>query len=188
MSDFYLVAKRVLDANDFQVFRYHYTLGAEWKLCCARLNMERGNFFHACYRIEAKLGKAYMDTQPFHLFPLSDYFAGPRHGANVVPFPVPAPKHLNGKPLVPPLAPKPAPPEPEPEPEPAPALEPEPEPEPVIWDEAAILKQTRVWWSDGISSRAIAARWAQKGIPCPNGAKWTTGFVRMMLIRAPRAA
>ena len=34
MADFYLVSRRELDALEFRVFRYHFLLGADWKLCC----------------------------------------------------------------------------------------------------------------------------------------------------------
>jgi hypothetical protein len=73
-ADFYLIAKRTLDENDFRIFKFHFLLGADWKLCCRRLNMERGNFFHAVYRIQQLLGRAYRETEPFALFPLDEYF------------------------------------------------------------------------------------------------------------------
>ena len=39
--------------------------------------MSRGNFFHAVYRIEQKLGRMFRELQPYPLFPLDDYFNGP---------------------------------------------------------------------------------------------------------------
>jgi hypothetical protein len=41
------------------------------------LGMNRGNFFHAVYRIEQKLGRVFRELQPYPLFPLDDYFNGP---------------------------------------------------------------------------------------------------------------
>ena len=38
--DFELIAKRTLTEQEYKLFRYHFLLGAEWKLCCRRLNME----------------------------------------------------------------------------------------------------------------------------------------------------
>jgi len=74
MADFVLMCKRTLSAADHQLFKFHYLLGADWKACCRRMGMDRGNFFHACYRIEAELGRAFAETEPYGLFPLHSYF------------------------------------------------------------------------------------------------------------------
>ena len=50
--------------TNFRIFRFHFLLGADWKLCCRRLNIDRGTFFHAVYRIEQKLGRAYREIRP----------------------------------------------------------------------------------------------------------------------------
>ena len=76
MADFCLVSRRSLDELEYRIFRFHFLLGADWKLCCRRLKMDRGNFFHAVYRIEQKLGRVYAELQPYALFPLSEYFGG----------------------------------------------------------------------------------------------------------------
>ncbi len=76
MADFVLVSQRVLSEEDFRVFRFHFVLGADWKLCCRRLGIDRGNFFHAIYRIEQELGRAYRELEPYGLFPLDEYFHG----------------------------------------------------------------------------------------------------------------
>jgi len=36
--------KRVLEEDEFKIFRFHFLLGADWKLCCQRLNLDRGDF------------------------------------------------------------------------------------------------------------------------------------------------
>ena len=74
MADFALVARRHLDQAQYRIFRYHFLLGASWKICCQRLGLERGNFYHAVYRIESKLGKAFAETEPYALYPPRDYF------------------------------------------------------------------------------------------------------------------
>ncbi len=56
------------------MFRYHFLLGADWKLCCRKLNMDRGTFFHEIYRIEQKLGKVFRELKPHALFPVDEYF------------------------------------------------------------------------------------------------------------------
>jgi hypothetical protein len=74
MADFYLVAKRTLDEDEWQVFSAHYLLGADWKLCCAQLRLDKGNFFHQVYRVQEKLGRAFREVSPYALFPLDEYF------------------------------------------------------------------------------------------------------------------
>src|SRR5258708_1237090 len=51
VADFMIVAKRVLNRAEHKLFRIHYLLGADWRLCCKRLNVEKGVFFHAVYRV-----------------------------------------------------------------------------------------------------------------------------------------
>lgn len=77
MADFCLVSRRTLNESDHRLFRFHFLLGADWKLCTRKLGMSRGNFFHAVYRIEKKLGRVFRELQPYPLFPLDDYFHGP---------------------------------------------------------------------------------------------------------------
>ena len=76
MADFLLIAKRTLTEDEHRIFRYHFLLGADWKLCCLKLKIDRGAFFHAVYRIMQKLGRRYSEIEPFALFPLDEYFCG----------------------------------------------------------------------------------------------------------------
>ena len=76
-ADFCLVARRVLNRDQIRVFRLHFVLGADWKLCCRQLRMERGNFFHDVYRIEQTLGQVFAELQPYALYPVLDYFSPP---------------------------------------------------------------------------------------------------------------
>jgi hypothetical protein len=95
MADFILVSRRNLSELEFQVFRFHFLLGADWKLCCWRLKIDRGNFFHSVYRIQQKLGRVFRELQPYSLYPLDEYFHGTvraepvcaRWGAEVVRMP-----------------------------------------------------------------------------------------------------
>lgn len=77
IADFCLVSRRSLSESEYRLFRYHFLLGADWKLCTRKLGMDRGNFFHAIYRIEQKLGRVFRELQPYALFPLDEYFHGP---------------------------------------------------------------------------------------------------------------
>jgi hypothetical protein len=70
------VARRSLDESEYRLFRYHFILDADWKLCTRKLKIDRGNFFHAVYRIEQKLGRVFRELEPYALFPLDEYFGG----------------------------------------------------------------------------------------------------------------
>jgi hypothetical protein len=83
IADFSLVSRRALEESEYRLFRYHFLLGADWRLCTRRLNMDRGNLFHAVYRIEQKLGRTFRELKPYPLFPLDEYF----HGASILPPP-----------------------------------------------------------------------------------------------------
>lgn len=109
VADFCLVTKRYLDNLEYKVFKIHFLLGADWRLCCRRLNVDRGNFFHTVYRVQEKLGRVFRELEPYALFPVDEYYYGPpRPGAGRalnpkvipirrpvetgLPFPVPAVK------------------------------------------------------------------------------------------------
>jgi hypothetical protein len=79
LADFSLVGQRVLDDFEYRIFRFHFLLGADWKLCCRRMKLDRGSFFHGVYRIEQRMGRAVAEMQPFPLFPLDEYFGGMTH-------------------------------------------------------------------------------------------------------------
>lgn len=86
IADFCLLARRTLNDAEHRLFRYHFLLGADWRLCARKLGVDRGNFFHAVYRIEQKLGRVFREVEPYPLFPLDDYFHGPsRLGLSKVP-------------------------------------------------------------------------------------------------------
>ncbi|HEY3827546.1 MAG TPA: hypothetical protein VGL82_23495 [Bryobacteraceae bacterium] len=74
IADFCLVSSRFLDDFEYKVFRFHFLLGADWRLCCRQLKMDKGFFFHAVYRIQQKLGRAFRELAPYPLFPLDEYF------------------------------------------------------------------------------------------------------------------
>lgn len=84
IADFLLVARRHLPASLYQVFNYHFLLGASWEMCCKRLNIDRGTFFSYVYRIEEKLGRVYRELQPYSLYPLDEYFQGRTENAVAV--------------------------------------------------------------------------------------------------------
>ena len=73
-ADFHLVSRRILDPFHYRVFSYYYLLGAGWKLCCRQLRMDRGQFFHAIYRVQEALGQAFYKLEPYALYPPREYF------------------------------------------------------------------------------------------------------------------
>ncbi len=76
LADFCLIGRRTLTPFEYDLFRFHFLLGADWRLCCGRMRTDRGTFFHTVYRIEQKLGRAFRELQPYGLFPLDEYFGG----------------------------------------------------------------------------------------------------------------
>jgi len=76
MADFCLISRRTLEPAEYQLFRFYFLLGASWRLCAQRLNLERGVLFHSIYRIERKLGRAFAETEPYGIYPLDEYFGG----------------------------------------------------------------------------------------------------------------
>ena len=99
MADFCLVSKRTLDEQQYQIFTNHFLLGADWKLCCRKLGMERGAFFHEVYRIEQKLGRTFRELEPFALFPLDEYFNSTirRETQAITQFPAATEEQTDGK-------------------------------------------------------------------------------------------
>ncbi len=99
ICDFTMVSKRALTEFEYDVFRNHFLLGADWRLCCRQMKIDRGTFFHAIYRIQQKLGRVFRELEPYSLFPLDEYFAGKVQKARVISMPDPA----KAPPVQPPL-------------------------------------------------------------------------------------
>jgi len=76
IADFCSLSRRSLDPEEYKIFRVHFLLGADWKVACPYLHIDKGIFFHGLYQIEKKLGRAFRDTEPYGLFPLDEYFGG----------------------------------------------------------------------------------------------------------------
>src|SRR5579863_2712477 len=76
MADFCLVSQRALTEIEYKIFRFHYLLGADWKSCCQRLKINKGDFFHHVYEIERQLGRVFAELAPYPLYPVAEYFNG----------------------------------------------------------------------------------------------------------------
>ncbi len=90
IADFCLVSRRTLSEQEYKLFKFHFLLGADWKLCARKFNMDRGTFFHEVYRIEQKLGQTFRELEPHALFPLDEYFnsTGRQKVVPITPFKV----------------------------------------------------------------------------------------------------
>ena len=102
VADFCQVSRKALDELGYKVFRFHFLLGADWRLCTRQLNIDRGTFFHEVYRIEQRLGRVFRELEPYSLFPLDEYFHGTRHAVLPVAYRASAPASV---PLRPPFQP-----------------------------------------------------------------------------------
>ena len=76
MADFCLVSRRTLEDLEYRLFQNHFLLGADWKLCCPKLHLDRGTFFHYVYNIEHRLGRVFAELTPYPLYPVAEYFSG----------------------------------------------------------------------------------------------------------------
>ncbi len=100
VADFILVSRRSLTPTEYRVFRYHFLLGADWKLCSRKFGLSRGNFFHMVYRIMHKLGRVFRELEPYGLYPLNEYFSTTVRGVKpaAVPLPPPTPDRVPVRP------------------------------------------------------------------------------------------
>jgi len=101
VADFCLVSRRTLDDFEYKVFRNHFLLGADWRLCCRQMKVDRGTFFHAVYRVQQKLGRIFRELEPYSLYPLDEYFGGTlRKGPSLSPVRI---TEMPAPPVAPPL-------------------------------------------------------------------------------------
>jgi hypothetical protein len=77
-ADFQLVSTRALADHPLEaaVFQRHYIDGHEWRESCRLIRCAKGEFFHAVYRLQQLLGRAFAETLPYALYPVAEYFAG----------------------------------------------------------------------------------------------------------------
>ncbi|MBS1831656.1 MAG: hypothetical protein JST65_03030 [Acidobacteria bacterium] len=85
IADFLAVAKRTLREDEHRIFRMHFLLGGTWRICCDKLGIDKGTFFHAVYRIEERMGRVLREMKPYALYPLDEYFSGVRMDHNAAP-------------------------------------------------------------------------------------------------------
>jgi DNA-directed RNA polymerase specialized sigma24 family protein len=71
VADVQQLAWNCLDPLERRVFQLHLLDGRQQPECSRRLRMDRGNFYHAKYRVEQKVGQAFLDAG---LYPFNVYF------------------------------------------------------------------------------------------------------------------
>lgn len=172
-ADFCLVGKRALADSPLElaVFKAHFLLASDWKLCCRQMNIDRGTFFHAVYRVQERLGRVYAELKPYPLYSPREYFGF--HLSNVNPC-VPVVVRIGPGPLRPPLA---QPQQPQASPAPARAHV-VPVPVPPI----DIAAHVRTRFKEGGSIRSIAADLTRLNVPAPSGERWGISAVRRVLL------
>lgn len=94
IADFEIIARRALSADEHKLFTMYFLQNLKWEQCAGPLGVDRGNFFHGVYRIEAKVGRAFFETKPYGIYPIDEYMSNSRveepKGAKIIPFPKPA--------------------------------------------------------------------------------------------------
>lgn len=101
LVDFLNLSRHALDEQEYRIFRYRYLLGADWRLCCRKLGMDRGVFHHSIYRIEQKLGRVFAEVEPYALYPVDEYLNSSTRRQTVKAFDVKTPRTVI--PIRPPL-------------------------------------------------------------------------------------
>lgn len=101
--DFLKIAGRTLPPRLYTIFRIHYLMGADWRLCCRQFKMDRDFFFYTAYGIEQRLGRVFRELEPYALYPLDEYF----HNVSIVErraTPIDPDEEDTRRPLRPPMA------------------------------------------------------------------------------------
>ena len=76
IADFELTSRRSLNTDEYEVFKWHFLYGADWKVCIDKIGVDKGTFFHRVYVLQEKLGRVFREMLPYALFPLDEYFSG----------------------------------------------------------------------------------------------------------------
>ncbi len=83
VADFCLICKRTLTPAEHTLFKFRYLLGADAALCARRIASTAQIVATQCYQIELKLGRAFIETKPFGIWPLDQYFSDTIRGERV---------------------------------------------------------------------------------------------------------
>ena len=75
MADFTLIARRTLPSPDYRIFDYVFLRGESATLSAARFGLDLTDFLLLISGIEARLGRAFAETEPHALYPCAAYFS-----------------------------------------------------------------------------------------------------------------
>ncbi len=77
LADVQLLAMRALAGNELNqtIYRLGCVEDRDFRVVCAKLGLSRGNYFHAVYRVKVSVGRAWLETKPYGVFPLDQYFS-----------------------------------------------------------------------------------------------------------------
>jgi hypothetical protein len=77
-ADLVLIARRTLGEADLRLAVAYLLLDRDWKECARLMGWDEdpGRVFHAIYRIEVELGRAFASTRPYGVWPMDEYFGG----------------------------------------------------------------------------------------------------------------
>jgi hypothetical protein len=74
-ADVALTARRELSEPDYRIFQLRLE-GLDQAACSRLLRMREGDYWHALYRIQERLGKVFAELEPYPLYPDYAYFGG----------------------------------------------------------------------------------------------------------------
>jgi hypothetical protein len=74
IADFELTANRHLHGEERLLFRVHFLLGADAKLCARQFHTSEPEVKLRIIAIENKLGKVFRELKPYSLWPVRAYF------------------------------------------------------------------------------------------------------------------
>ncbi len=74
-ADFIALSKRCLTPMRYKIFELYFLRGLDYLTVCPRVNLTRGQLYHEVYAIKQVLGRVYVETKPYALYPIGDYFS-----------------------------------------------------------------------------------------------------------------
>lgn len=76
-ADVHIIAMRALDGSDLRkaIYRLGCVEDRDWKIASVKVGLSRGNYFHELYRVKETVGRAWLETKPYGVFPIEDYFS-----------------------------------------------------------------------------------------------------------------
>jgi predicted DNA-binding protein (UPF0251 family) len=74
IADVLSIAERTLSPVYYEAFRLYFQHSASTEHCCRKLEVDPSTFRSVLNRVRVKLGRAFIETRPYPLYPLHHYF------------------------------------------------------------------------------------------------------------------